>query len=78
MGISEGHRTGLTCLNHDLAGGGIVIPQRIATRLIYFFDVVGTGCDFDGDDTAGIGGKGRTVQQLGAIHISIDVELPTA
>ena len=76
MNVGEGHRTSLASLDHHLTGGGIVIPQRIACRLIHLFDVVGAGGDLCSDHAAGISCKRRTINQLGAVHIRIDVELP--
>ena len=78
MGIVEGHRAGFTSLDHDLTGGGVIIPQRILAGLVHFLDIVGAGSKLDGDHTTGIGRKGRTGNEFGAVDIGVHIKLPTA
>ena len=78
MGIIEGHRAGFTSLDHDLTGGGVIIPQRILAGLVHFLDIVGAGSKLDGDHTTGIGRKGRTGNEFGAVDIGVNIKLPTA
>ena len=78
MGIIEGHRTGFSSLDHDLTGGSVIIPQRILAGLVHFLDVVGAGSKLDGNHTTGIGRKGRTGNEFGAVDIGVHIKLPTA
>ena len=76
MGIGVGNGLRFTGLDRHLAGGCIVIPQRIAGGLVHLTDVVGAGEHLHGDLTVRVSGEGRAVQKHAAVNIRVDVELP--
>ena len=75
MGVSESHRCSLPCFYRYLLDGVIKDPVRVLVAFIHFLTPIVTGQEPNIDTAVRSGHKGRTVQQIRAAFIRIDVDL---